>query len=110
MIDSKENIRKTAELAVEVKAEKLSLLPYHTWGEQKYGRLGREYPMGAAPAMQDEEANHCQEGQSGPGPVQRGSRPKRVLPAPQVPGELPGRGPFFDLALLRGRQREKTTT
>jgi pyruvate formate lyase activating enzyme len=39
--DSESNMRRTAELAVRVGAEKVSLLPCHDWAREKYWRLGR---------------------------------------------------------------------
>ncbi len=47
--DSDPNMRSTAELAVRVGAEKVSLLPYHDWASEKYKRLGRCY--GGDPGM-----------------------------------------------------------
>jgi len=41
--DSEENLKKVAELASRIKAEKVSVLPYHEYGKEKYDRLGREY-------------------------------------------------------------------
>ncbi len=41
--DSYEDVRKVVELALEVKAEKISALLYHEWATSKYGSLGREY-------------------------------------------------------------------
>jgi pyruvate formate lyase activating enzyme len=41
--DSKSNIESIAKLGAELKVEKISLLPYHGWGEQKYDRLGLDY-------------------------------------------------------------------
>ncbi len=49
--DSEENMRKTAELAEKLKADKISLLPYHEWGKQKYTRLGRDYTFNDAQAL-----------------------------------------------------------
>ena len=43
--DSKNNLEKTALLAKEIKAERISILPFHKLGEGKYKGLGREYPM-----------------------------------------------------------------
>jgi pyruvate formate lyase activating enzyme len=45
--DSEREMRRTAELAVRVSAEKVSLLPYHDWARGKYRRLGRNYEGGA---------------------------------------------------------------
>jgi len=41
--DSESNIRAVAELAIGIKAEKVSLLPYHEYGKHKYQRLGKRY-------------------------------------------------------------------
>ena len=41
--DSEPNMRSTAELAVRVGAEKVSLLPCHHWAREKYRQLGRRY-------------------------------------------------------------------
>jgi pyruvate formate lyase activating enzyme len=41
--DSESNMRSTAEIAVRIGAEKVSLLPCHDWAHDKYRRLGRRY-------------------------------------------------------------------
>jgi len=41
--DSEANMRSTAELAVKIGAEKVSLLPCHDWAREKYRQLGRCY-------------------------------------------------------------------
>ncbi len=41
--DSELNMQKTAELASRTGAEKISLLPYHEWGKDKYSGLGKQY-------------------------------------------------------------------
>lgn len=41
--DSESNMQKTAELADKTGTEKISLLPYHEWGKDKYHGLGRNY-------------------------------------------------------------------
>jgi len=43
--DSEANIKKTAEFASDIGAEKVSVLPYHELGSSKYPALGRVYPM-----------------------------------------------------------------
>jgi pyruvate formate lyase activating enzyme len=43
--DSESNMVALARLASDLKIEKISLLPYHSWGEQKYGRLGLDYAL-----------------------------------------------------------------
>ncbi|MFW6011643.1 MAG: glycyl-radical enzyme activating protein [Desulfosalsimonas sp.] len=49
--DSEDHIRKTAALAVEINAEKLSLLPYHEGGKSKCQQIGKlfGFSQGAAP-------------------------------------------------------------
>jgi pyruvate formate lyase activating enzyme len=41
--DSESNMQQTAELALRTKAEKISLLPFHEWGKDKYSSLGKQY-------------------------------------------------------------------
>jgi pyruvate formate lyase activating enzyme len=41
--DSESNVKKLAEFSTQLRVEKISLLPYHAWGEQKYQRLGKDY-------------------------------------------------------------------
>jgi len=41
--DSEENIGRLAELGKQMGVEKVSLLPYHRWGESKYEQLGMQY-------------------------------------------------------------------
>ncbi|MFH1651346.1 MAG: glycyl-radical enzyme activating protein [Chloroflexota bacterium] len=43
--NSPEYIRQLGRFAAELGVEKISLLPYHTWGEHKYEKLGRTYPL-----------------------------------------------------------------
>jgi pyruvate formate lyase activating enzyme len=33
----------------------VNLLPYHRFGQGKYERLGREYPMGDIPSLKEEQ-------------------------------------------------------
>ena len=47
--DSEPEMHSTAELAVSVGAEKVSLLPCHDWARDKYRRLGRCYEGDAEP-------------------------------------------------------------
>jgi len=42
--DGKENINKVVEIAGEVGAEKISVLPFHKLAEGKYQQLGRDFP------------------------------------------------------------------
>ena len=53
--DSESEMRSTAELAVRVGVEKVSLLPCHDWAREKYSRLGRRYESDAE--MGDAEPN-----------------------------------------------------
>ena len=53
--DSDENISKLGEFADGIGVEKLSLLPYHSWGEAKYERLGRVYPFKEVSAPKEEK-------------------------------------------------------
>ena len=46
--DSESNMQKTAELASKIKAEKISILPYHEWGKDKYSGLGKQYDYDGA--------------------------------------------------------------
>jgi pyruvate formate lyase activating enzyme len=41
--DSEENIANVAELGRRIGAAKISLLPYHRWGESKYAQLGLRF-------------------------------------------------------------------
>lgn len=62
--DSDEDIRKLADLAGDLDAERLCLLPFHTLGREKYRQLGREYPMGdaeACPAPEMIRVRNCAE-------------------------------------------------
>ena len=43
--DSLTHIRRLGEFVKGSGVEKISLLPYHTWGEHKYERLGKTYPL-----------------------------------------------------------------
>jgi len=53
--DSEENIRLTAELALRTKAEKVSILPYHEYGKQKYTRVGKKYIFDEADILPAED-------------------------------------------------------
>jgi pyruvate formate lyase activating enzyme len=44
--DSELSARSIGEFASKLRPEKMSLLPYHSFGAGKYERLGRPYPMG----------------------------------------------------------------
>ena len=53
--DSESDLMRVANFAVEIGAEKISLLPYHNLGSSKYPKLGRTYPMEGTPRLVDEE-------------------------------------------------------
>jgi pyruvate formate lyase activating enzyme len=59
--DSESNIRELAEFIAKLPIEKVSLLPYHCWGEQKYQRLGRSYHFKNTLSPTDEEIQKLQE-------------------------------------------------
>jgi pyruvate formate lyase activating enzyme len=59
--DSESNIRELAEFIAKLPIEKVSLLPYHCWGEQKYQRLGRSYHFKSTLSPTDEEIQKLQE-------------------------------------------------
>jgi pyruvate formate lyase activating enzyme len=50
--DSEENLRQVAELASRIKADKVSILPYHEYGKQKYPRVGGEYGFNEADILE----------------------------------------------------------
>jgi pyruvate formate lyase activating enzyme len=50
-----------AEFIAKLPIEKVSLLPYHCWGEQKYQRLGRSYHFKSTLSPTDEEIQKLQE-------------------------------------------------
>jgi pyruvate formate lyase activating enzyme len=52
--DSESNIRKVAEFGAKIGAQKICLLPYHGWGEQKYERLGIDYAFKGTVSPDDE--------------------------------------------------------
>lgn len=47
--DSDSDIRDIAKFGSKLPVEKLSILPYHSWGKNKYEQLGRVYPWNATP-------------------------------------------------------------
>ncbi len=54
--DTKEEITDIARFAANLSGVKeIHLLPYHRFGQDKYSRLGREYPMGDIPTPTDEK-------------------------------------------------------
>jgi pyruvate formate lyase activating enzyme len=57
--DSEENLKATARFAQEIRAEQVSLLPYHVWGKSKFEKLGRRYTMDDVPLPSSEHVAHC---------------------------------------------------
>ncbi|MBM4443962.1 MAG: glycyl-radical enzyme activating protein [Chloroflexi bacterium] len=57
--DSVENLEAVARFGLEIGAEKVSLLPYHVWGQSKWERLGRKYPLEALPMPPESWAGEC---------------------------------------------------
>lgn len=52
--DSDLDVRRIADFVVPLGVEKVSLLPYHGWGETRYRAMGREYPMKGTTALSDD--------------------------------------------------------
>lgn len=61
--DSAANMKRTAELASRINAEKISLLPHHDWGKEKYARLGKAYPFHGVESLKEdsETVTRCRE-------------------------------------------------
>ena len=59
--DSEAYIEQVIDLALEIGAEKISLLPYHEGGRSKNEQIGRSYPFFGAQAPTDEKIAHLQE-------------------------------------------------
>lgn len=59
--DSRENMGKIAGLGVEIKAQKVTLLPYHEWGKPKYESLGRRYLFEPTESLSDERIQSIKE-------------------------------------------------
>jgi pyruvate formate lyase activating enzyme len=59
--DSESNARELAQFASTISVEKVSLLPYHSWGEGKYEKLGRTYPFKDTPIPAEEHINSLKE-------------------------------------------------
>ncbi len=55
--DSESNMQKTAELASRIQAEKISLLPYHEWGKDKYSGLGKQYDYADADGVLEPDSD-----------------------------------------------------
>jgi len=53
--DSEAHIRKVIALGKEIRAEKISLLPYHEGGKTKCEQMGRDYPFPEGESPTDEE-------------------------------------------------------
>jgi pyruvate formate lyase activating enzyme len=55
--DSEEDIAKLCEFILTLKppVEKISLLPYHKFGELKYAAIGKAYPWKDIPTISDEQ-------------------------------------------------------
>jgi pyruvate formate lyase activating enzyme len=51
--DSSEHVKRIGEFAAQLKVEKVSVLPYHSYGEPKYRKLGRQYPMSGMESPDD---------------------------------------------------------
>ena len=58
--DSLENITNVVNLAKEVGAEKISLLPYHEGGKSKCEQIGRKYPMPEAKSPSEDKIKQLQ--------------------------------------------------
>lgn len=59
--DSDENIAQTAKLVSSLGIGKLELLPYHNFGEYKYGQIGMEYQLSDIVAPETAFMNHLRE-------------------------------------------------
>ncbi len=59
--DSEENLKKLAEFGTQIGVGKISLLPYHRWGESKYEQLGRKYPFTQADPPSNEHLDEAKQ-------------------------------------------------
>lgn len=59
--DSADFFNDLIEFSKGLNIEKISLLPCHTWGEPKYGRLGREYALKGAGSMAPESLDEIKD-------------------------------------------------
>jgi len=59
--DSESDLNRLAEFSARLGVEKVSLLPYHRWGEQKYGRLGMGYTLEEVEPPTDEHVQWAKE-------------------------------------------------
>jgi pyruvate formate lyase activating enzyme len=53
--DSKKHVRALKKFFAEVHPQKISLLPYHIWGLNKYEKLGSLYQLQEVPLLKEEE-------------------------------------------------------
>ena len=53
--DSEENLKKTAEFMVANNIKHIDLLPYHSFAENKYKRIGRKYEAAGIKEPTEEE-------------------------------------------------------
>jgi pyruvate formate lyase activating enzyme len=56
--DSRDNLRKLRELALEIRAEKVSILPFHRLGESKIAQIGKRHN---GPQLKPPDKEHLQE-------------------------------------------------
>lgn len=61
MNDSDENIAQTAAFVSSLGIGKLELLPYHNFGEYKYGQLGMEYQLSGTVTPEESFMNHLRD-------------------------------------------------
>ncbi len=59
--DSEEFMHKLGDFCKNSGVERVCLLPYHTWGEPKYARLGREYAMKGISPLNEESLQGLKE-------------------------------------------------
>ncbi len=87
--DSPEEIRSIAEFARLMSGvDTIHLLPYHTFGENKYTLLGRIYPMGDAGEWPEPSAHSEAQPLRAPARPAPGRAPPPAIPAMQRPGSL----------------------
>jgi pyruvate formate lyase activating enzyme len=55
--DALENLQGIIDFATSIGVGEVNLLPYHRFGEPKYQRLGREYPLAGQSATSEEDCN-----------------------------------------------------
>ncbi len=59
--DSEENIRATAKYVSSLGIKRLELLPYHNFGEYKYGQIGKEYTLSEISAPETSFMEHLRD-------------------------------------------------